>query len=225
MVEEINVKERIKEIEKFLGEEEASIIKAPFEASYRSNTGIFKGQIQGNIDLPIEEPTVIPTIPTIPPPPAPIPIDLSGVIILLSRIIANQDLERMRWERCNPLATDSPVYDWAEATIDPGYIVVFTLTIPEGSVFFFEYFNISYNPDTTYNIYIDSVGPATFPALAEVMQDFGDHNPFFKPPRLCYNNVEITALNNGIIAQTYSAFVRGFFRQQIKTDKDYLGGR
>ncbi len=239
-LKKLPVDERIKEMEKFLAEEEAAITKAPFKGEYKTPLFGFTGKFEGDVDLPVEEPapagpTPIPTpIPPLTPPIIPpLPETYTDEMLKLLSIIGtnqgiiieNQNLERRRWERCNPLATDSPVYDWNEATIDPGFMVTFTLTIPEGSVFFFEYFNISYNDDTTYNIYIDGVGPATLPTLAEVMQDFGDHNPFFKPPRLCYTNVEITALNNGVIAQTYSAFIRGFFRQQIKTDKEYLGQR
>jgi len=164
-------------------------------------------------------------IPGIPVAPVPNLNNNEGVIELLSQIGQNQNLERLRWERCNPMITDSPVYDWAEETIDPGFMVTFTLTVNEGSIFFFEYFNITYNAETIYNIYIDGVGPATLPTLTDVIQDFGDHLPFFKPPRLCYQNVIITALNDDAVAHTYSVFIRGFFRQQIQSDKEYLGSR
>ena len=243
--------EGVKRIEEFLGKqevndkiedveisdnevEEKKTIPAPFSGKYKSESGMFGGAFQGNIDLPAEEPIPPPTsppapAPIIPPPPESYDEEILKLLSIIGTnqgtMIENQNLERRRWERTNPLITDSPVYDWAEATIDPGFMVTFTLTVNEGSVFFFDYWNISYNDDTTYNIYIDGVGPATFPTLVEVMQDFGDHQKIFFPPRLCYTNVKITALNNGVIAQTYSAFVRGWFRQQIKTDKEYLGSR
>ncbi len=198
---DLNIDERIKEVEKFLNEEEKP------------------REIQALTPAPI------PTAPIAPITPLTTQIANTEMINLLSRIVQNQNLERMRWERCNPMITDSPVYDFAEETIDPGYMVTFTLTVNEGSVFFFEYFNITYNDDTIYNLYIDGVGPATLPTLTDVLQDFGDHSPFFKPPRLCYQNVIITALNNDDVAHTYSVFLRGWFRQQIKTDKEYLGSR
>ncbi len=194
----LDIDERIKEIEKFLNVQD---------------------ELEPEV-IPIPEPT----IPIIVPAPTNQALNVE-MVRLLNRMVMNQELERKRWERCNPLATDNPVYDWAEATIDPGFMVTFTLTIPEGNVFFFEYFNITYSADTVYNIYIDGVGPATLPTLTDVLQDFGDHNPFFKPPRLCYRSVVVTALNDGNEATTYSIFMRGFFRQSIKTDPEYLGQR
>jgi len=205
-MEEISVGERVEDIERFMA-----------------------GKIDTSKKLSDQTPT-----PLVPPPPQTyadeslrllsiIATNQGSAIQNQNRIIKNQELERKSWERNNPLTTDSPVYDWAEATINPGYQVIFTLAVPEGSVFFFEYFNITYNVDSTYDLSIDSAGTSVFPTLTDVLQDFGDHLPIFKPPRLCYMSVVITALNNGVLAQTYSCFVRGFFRQSIKTEKEYLG--
>jgi len=239
-MKKLSVDERIKEIEKFLGEEEAAIIKAPFKGEYKTPLFGFKGKFAGDVDLPVEEPAPLatPTEPTepappispiIPPPPETYDVEILKLLSIIGTnqgtMIENQNLERRRWERSNPLITDSPVYDWAEETIDPGYQVSFTLTIPEGNVYFFEYLNITYNADTVYEIIIDEVGDPTLPTLTDVLQDFGDHSPFFKPPRLCYRSVVITALNNDDVAHTYSVFLRGWFRQSLKTDKEYLGAR
>ncbi len=194
----VSISERIKEIEKFLKEEEETpeVPLAP---------------------APIPEPTPVA--------PAPVLNNNVEVVGLLRRMLINQLIERRSWERSNPLITDSPIYDWAEETIDPGFMVTFTLTVNEGSVFFFDYFNITYNADTVYNLYIDGVGPGTLPTLTDVLQDFGDHSPFFRPPRLCYRYVIITALNTDNVAHTYSVFLRGWFRQSVKVDKSYLGSR
>lgn len=227
---EVSTKERIKEIEKFLSDEEENITKAPFKGEYKTPILGFTGKFKGDVDLPVEEPALA-TLPAPTPPtptplePPPVPIDLSGVITLLRRILINQLIERRSWERNNPLLSDSPVYDWAEETIDPGYIVTFNLPILEGNIFFFDYFNITYNANTIYNLYIDGVGPGTLPTLTDVILDFGNHQKIFLPPRLCYQNVIITALNNDDVAHTYSVFIRGFFRSSTKIDKEYLGAR
>lgn len=205
---EISIGERISEIETFLGQEEIKLTTTEISPPV--------------VTEPVPEPVISET----PAYPAFSPTAANAEMIhLLSQMVKNQEIERKSWERNNPLTTDSPVYDWAEETIDPGYMVTFTLNVPEGQVFFFEYFNITYNADTTYNVYIDNVGPATLPTLTDVLQDFGNHAPFFKPPRLCYQDVVITALNNDDVAHTYSVFIRGFFRSEVKTDKEYLGSR
>ncbi len=193
----VNITETIKQVEKFLKEQEETpeVPLAP---------------------APIPEPTPVA--------PAPI-LNNTEVIGLLRRILINQLIERREYERSNVLIDDSPIYDFAEETIDPGYMVTFTLTIAEGRTFFFEYFNITYNADTIYNLYIDGVGPGTLPTLTDVLQDFGDHNIMFSPPRLCYQNVIITALNNDNVAHTYSVFLRGWMRSSTKVDKSYLGSR
>ena len=199
-LKEIPVEERIKEIGSFLGKEGKKAIE------------------ETKVDEPIPEAPTPPIYPTFSPTAA-----NAEMINLLSQIVKNQETERKSWERNNPLITDSPVYDWAEATINPGFQVIFTLTIPEGSTFFFEYFNITYAVDSVYNITIDGAGTSVFPTLTDVLQDFGDHFPIFKPPRLCYRSVVITALNGGVVAQAYGCFIRGFYRQTIKTEKEYLG--
>ena len=201
---ELSIKERISEVEKFLGKEEEKIKKeaeAKKLAIIQTPTTTPKQKLKiGDTSNPNNE----------------------EVVRLLGRIIEDQNIERKSWERNNPLITDSPIYDWAEETIDPGFLVSFTLIVPEGQVFFFEYFNITYNADTIYNVVIDGTAE---PTTIDTIQDFGDHNPFFKPPRMCYEQVAISALNNGVIAQTYGVFMRGWFRQTIKIDKEYVGSR
>ena len=184
-----DISERIKEIEKFLNEEETP-------------------------EVPLAEPT---------PEVAPVSnINNDEVVRILTRILLNQLIDRKSWERNNPLITDSPVYDWLELTTPPGFLATFTLTVPEGQVFFFDYFNITYRDDTVYNITTDGV---TEPTTTEPVMDWADHYLIFRPPRLCYEQVTITALNDGVTTQNYGCFIRGFFRQSIKTDKDYMGAR
>ena len=144
------------------------------------------------------------------------------VIRLLNRIVENQDRDRKEYERNNPLITDNPVYDWAELITPAGYLATFTLIIPEGFSFMFDYFNITYADDTVYNITVDGVAE---PTTTDTVMDWGDHYLIFRPPRLCYRSVVITALNDGAITQTYDCFIRGFLRQSIKLDKEYLGSR
>lgn len=260
----MTVEEKKKAVEEFLdiqgdnqveevSDEEKPTTPAPFAGRYKSDTGLFSGGFEGEVDIPeapVEEPTLPATAPPLPaptpppiPPPEP-PYDVGELLSIMiqnqgtfiegqnkiikgqDKVIENQEVERREYNRSHILVDDSPVYDWAEAIgVEPGYQVTFTLTIPEGSVFFFEYFNITYNADTIYNISIDSVGSPTLPTLTDVLQDFGDHNIMFRPPKLCYQDVVITALNNGAIAQTYSVFVRGWFRQSVKIDKEYIGSR
>ena len=143
-----------------------------------------------------------------------------NVLTLLKKISENQEIERKRYERSNPVDGDEPIYDWAEATIDPGQMVQFIYTIPEGHVFYFEYPNITHNLDTTYYIWIDG---SYQPTLSQTLQDFGDHMQVYKPPKMAYNNVQVWALNNWIAAQTYSCFFRGFNRwyREIKREITY----
>ncbi len=142
------------------------------------------------------------------------------VLTVLKKISENQEIERKRYERNNPVEGDEPIYDWAEATIDPGQMVQFSYLVPEGHVFFFEYLNITHQVDTIYYIWIDNVYQ---PTLSQTLQDFGDHAQVWKPPKMCYNTVEVWALNNWIAAQTYSCFFRGFnrFYRAIKREITY----
>ncbi len=192
----VNIAERIKEIEKFLNKEE----KTP------------------------EVPLAPAPIPTPSPETAPTPMlnNNAEIIGVLRRILINQLIERRSWERSNPLITDNPVYDWIELATPAGFIATFTLTVPEGRAFFFDYFNITYRDDTIYTITIDGVAE---PTTTEPVMDWADHYLIFRPPRLCYEHVIITALNNGDETQTYGCFMRGFFRQTVKVDKDYIGAR
>ena len=148
--------------------------------------------------------------------------DNTEVIRLLNRIVENQDRDRKEYERNNPLITDNPVYDWAELATPAGYLATFILTIPEGFSFMFDYFNITYADDTVYNIIVDGVAE---PTTTDTIMDWGDHYLIFRPPRLCYRNIVITALNDGVIAQIYGCFIRGFFRQTTKVDKEFIGSR
>ena len=77
--------------------------------------------------------------------------------ISLKKISDNQEIDRERYERNNPVSGDDPIYDWSEATIDAGYMVHFVYAIPEGQVFFLEYLNAVHNLETTYYIWIDGV--------------------------------------------------------------------
>ena len=131
------------------------------------------------------------------------------MISLLKKITENQEIERKRYERNNPVTDDDPIYDWAEATITPGQMVQFIYIVPEGHVFFLEYVNIVHNIDTTYYVWIDGQYQ---PTLSYAIEDFGDHMAIWKPPKMCYNNVQVWALNNWVAAQTYAAFFRGFNR-------------
>jgi len=131
------------------------------------------------------------------------------MITLLKKITENQEIERMRYERSNPVTGDDPIYDWAEATINPGQMVQFIYTVPEGHVFYLEYINIVHQNDTTYYIWIDGQYQ---PTLSYAIEDFGDHMAIWKPQKMCYNNVQIWALNNWVATQTYAAFFRGWNR-------------
>ncbi len=174
----LNIQERIRELEKYLEEQEKKLITPkPVQAPIKK----------------LEEPV----------PPE------NEVVVLLKKITENQEIERKRWERNNPTEFDDPIYDWLELELPPGFIATFTYTIPEGRIFYFEYLNITYNADTVYSIWIDG---AYQPILTDVLQDFGDHAQIWKPQKMCYNNVQITALNNGIITQNYATFFRGWNR-------------
>lgn len=190
-----SVSERIKKIEKFLEEQkeedEEEPVKSTFEGEYKSQTGLFRGKTKGTVELPVGEAAMIP---------------------LLKNIVKNQELERKRWERSNPIKGDEPIYDWTEGTIDGVPLpqtITFYLNVPEGYVFYFEYFNVTYKTFSTYWIEIDGVYQ---PELTDVLQDFGDHRQIYKPPKVCYNRAEVKILNMGANPQTYSCFFRGFLR-------------
>ena len=128
------------------------------------------------------------------------------VVVLLKKLVENQEIDRVRYERANAIEGDEPIYDWLELETPPGYIATFTYTVSEGHVFYLEYLNITFNADTVYNIWIDG---AYQPQLTDVLQDFGDHAQVWKPQKKVYNNVQVTALNNGLITQNYASFFRG----------------
>ena len=157
-------------------------------------------------------------VPTSPPTNQP---NLNGeMITLLKKITENQEIERARYERNNPIVNDDPIYDWAEATINPGQMVQFIYIIPEGYTFFLEYVNIVHNDETTYYVWIDGQYQ---PTLSYAIEDFGDHMAIWKPPKMCYNRVEVWALNNWVAAQTYACFFRGFnrFSRAVKREITY----
>ena len=97
----------------------------------------------------------------IPPGEAPEPTKLQmapppdDVVTLLKKISENQEIDRKRYERFNPISNDEAIYDWAEATINPGQLVQFIYTVGEGRVFYLQYPNITHNVETTYSIWID----------------------------------------------------------------------
>lgn len=183
---DLDVEQRIEEIEKFLEEQEKAEVT---EVTPKSN--------QVKPINPNEE-----------------------MLTLLKKITENQEIDRRRFERSNPIQGDDPIYDWAEATIDPGEMVQFIYTVPEGRAFYFEYLNVVHNIDTTYYIWIDG---SYQPTLSYALQDFGDHMQIYKPPKLAYNKVEVWCLNNWVAAQTYATFFRGFNRwyRAIKQELTY----
>jgi len=179
---ELSVQERIKEIERFLDEQEQ---KSKF--------------------LKKEEHTQ-PTI-------------NSEVVDLLKKIVENQEIDRKRFERNNPIEGDDPIYDWAEATIGPEDTVIFTYTVPEGRVFFLEYLNVTHQLDTVYYIWIDGQYQ---PTLSYALQDFGDHAQIYKPPKICYSKVEVWCVNDDVVDHTYSVFFRGFNRWSRKIKEEIV---
>jgi len=149
---------------------------------------------------------------------APTPtVPQDDVITLLSKISENQEIDRKRYERFNPISGDDPIYDFAESTINGGQIVQFIYTVPEGRAFFLEYVNVVHNVETTYYLWIDGEYQ---PTLSYALQDFGDHMDIFKPPKMCYNKVEVWCLNNWIAAQTYAVFFQGFNRWYRKIHRE-----
>ena len=170
---ELDIDERIKEIEKFLEEQEKKAIPIPPKK--------------------IEEPA-----------------PENEAITLLKKITENQEIDRKRWERRNAVEGDEEIYDFNEASVDPGHIVEFYLDVPEGWVLFLNYINITYAADTDYNIWIDNIWE---PSLTDSILDFGNHQSYYIPPRKCYTQAKITALNNGAITQTYNVFFGGFLRR------------
>ena len=172
---ELDVDDRIAEIEKFLEEQEKKAI-----------------------------------MPKAPPKKLEEPIPEDEAITLLKKIAENQELDRKRWERANATENDQEIYDWNEAEVPPGYAVDFYIDVNEGWVLFLKYINITYAADTTYDIWIDNIWE---PTLTDSILDFGNHQSYFIPPRKAYTQARITALNNGLITQTYNVFFGGFLRR------------
>jgi len=179
---QLNVADRIKKIESYLNKEETRL-STPAE---------------------VTEPVTVPQQPVTQ------PMALNQEMIsLLKKISENQEIDRKRYERNNPVEGDDPIYDFAEETISPGQIVQFIYTIPEGRAFFLEYVSVVHNIDTTYYIWIDGEYE---PTLSYAIQDFGDHMEIWRPPKLAYNKVEVWCLNNWVANQTYAVFFQGFNR-------------
>ena len=128
----------------------------------------------------------------------------------------NQDIERKRYERDHAIEGDEPIQDWAEADVGVGEIGTFVFNIPEGFVFYWKYPSVSWNKNSTFYVYIDG---ALQPALSEVVQDMGDHQNVFIPPKKCYAKAEIRVLNNDIEEHAYSVFFGGFLRRYDKIDE------
>ena len=193
----VSITDRIKQVEKFLKEQETP------------------------------ETPVVPLTPALIPEPTPIAPALAlndnvEVIGLLRRILINQLIERRSWERSNPIAGDERIYEWTQRTLQPGFQVNFSITVTEGQVFFMEFFNITYNADTEYEIYIDGELQGEqnpLYTLTDTPQDFGDNLPLYNPPRACYRLIEVRAANLGAIAQTYNVTFRGFSRPVEKVEK------
>jgi len=191
---DLDVDGRIREIEKFLEEEEKklSVPKSSPQMVIKPTQQAQNVSLAGNEEI----------------------------VTLLKKISENQEIDRKRFERSNPVTEDDPIYDWSEATINQGQVVQFTYTVPEGHVFYLEYVNIVHNIDTTYSIFIDGQYQ---PNLSYAIEDFGDHMSIWKPPKMCYNNVQVWALNNWVAPQTYATFFRGFnrFYRAIKRELTY----
>ena len=201
---EISIGDRINQIGSFLGEEELKLATS----------------VKPSVIEPMPEPIIseTPVYPEFSPTAA-----NAEMIDLLRQVVNNQEVERVEYNRSHALVDDSPVYDWLELSVPAGSLVTFTLTVPEGSRFFFNYFNITYRADTIYNITVDGVAE---PPTTEPVTDWADHyNSVFSPPRICQRHVIITALNNGDATTTYGCFLNGFFRASTKIDKSYLGAR
>ena len=201
---EISIGERIKQIGSFLGEEELKLATSVAPAP---------------VPEPIPEPVapIAPTYPEFSPTAA-----NAEMIDLLNQVVKNQETERTSWERSNPLITDSPIYDFLELSVPPGFLATFTLNINEGVRFFCNYLNITYRDDTIYGITIDGVAE---PPTTEPIIDWADHYLIFRPPRICQRHVILTALNNGDETVTYACMINGFFRASTKIDSEYLGAR
>ena len=170
---ELDIPERIKEIEKFLEEQEKKPIPIPPKK--------------------LEE-----------------PLPENEVVVLLKKMVENQEIDRKRWERANATEFDQEIYDWAEETLPPGYAVDFYLDVNEGWVYFIKYINITYAADTTYDIYIDNVWE---PTLTDSILDFGNHQSYYNPPKKAYTQARIRVSNLGAITQTYNTFFGGFLRR------------
>jgi len=201
-MKKLGIKQRIEEIERFLKEQEEKIVEPlPPER--------VEEPIPSIIPPRIVEPRP-PRIPPITEEPVPEPPSENEAITLLKKITENQEIDRKRWERRNAIEGDEEIYDFNEASVPPGYIVEFYLDVPEGWVYFINYINITYAADTDYNIWIDNIWE---PTLTDSILDFGNHQSYYIPPRKCYTQAKITALNNGLITQTYNVFFGGFLRR------------
>ncbi len=187
---QLSINERIDELENFLRIQEEKLAQ-PKET------------------LPMAPPMTPEITPVIP--------QTDDVLTLLKRISENQEIDRKRYERNNPVSGDDPIYDWAEETILPGQMVQFIYYVPEGRAFFLEYINVVHNVETTYSIFIDGEYQ---PNLSYALQDFGDHMEIWRPPKMAYNKVEVWCLNNWIAAQTYSVFFQGFNRFYRKIHRE-----
>ncbi len=202
---QLSIDERIQELESFLQMQEYKLAQPPLVSNVVEEVKAV---------APVAPVSPVSTVGPVSPVSA---LEGNDVITLLRKISENQEIDRKRYERFNPISNDEAIYDWAEATINPGQLVQFIYTVGEGRVFYLQYPNITHNVETTYSIWIDGEYQ---PNLSQSLIDFGDHQIVYSPPKMCYNNVQVWALNNWIAPQTYDCFIRGFSRWLQKIHRE-----
>jgi len=145
------------------------------------------------------------------------PTDTNAELLETMRAIKkNQEIERKRYERDHAIKGDESIQDWEEADVGVGQRATFTYNVPEGWVFYWKYPSVSWNNNSTFYVYIDG---ALEPTLIDVVQDMGEHNQVFVPPKKCYSIAQIKVLNNDEEEHSYSVFFGGFIRRISKIDE------
>lgn len=201
---ELGVEERVAEVKKFLKEKaiepEAPPKKlegtqAPFEGTYKSQTGLFKGTTSGQVALPT----------------APINGEMLDV---LNSINNKMELERVRFEKTNAVSGDQNIHDWVEASVPSGSIATFSFQLNEGWVFHIQKIQITYQPLSIYNFIRDGIYE---PTLSEWVNDYADQYVLFNPPLKAFSQCEISVLNLSGITQIYSVFMGGFLRRYARS--------
>ena len=214
---QLNIQERVVEIKKFLKEQEEKIItpkpispkksetQAPFEGTYKTPILGLKGTTSGQVAIPT----------------TPINNETNKEMLnVLKKISENQEIDRKRWERRNPFEGDESTETWSEVTIAPGYKVDFELSVNEGHVFYLDYMNITFAEDVLYDLKIDGIFSN---AVTDPLQDWGQHFSLWNPPKMCYNNIIVSALNLSDEDLTFGCFIKGFNRwyRSIKREITY----